>query len=202
MNSIGSGNPLSSPGNASPVTAATSPHGEAFGGQQPVSGMSLQLYAAKAAAAMAPAATGLFAASVPPRVRAEAFSFPAYTCPTPSTQVYLVGTGGDPTAGNTGGNTAANPNLALMVALGSCSSLNSGTRIHMNELTTVAAVWALAPFMSGSTTSYLNVGSTSTNAHWTATCCALKHRAKRWPTTSDWRYVPRQPSGGRHAADI
>jgi hypothetical protein len=51
-----------------------------------------------------------------------------------------------------------------MVALGSCGNLNAGTHIHMNELTTVAAVWALAPFMSGSTTSYLNVGTPSTNA--------------------------------------
>jgi hypothetical protein len=143
-----------------PIAVATSPHGEAFGGQQPVTGMSLQLYAA-GGSGYGSAAAGLFA--TPTTTSASGgFSFPTYTCPTAGTQVYLVGTGGDPIAGNTGG--AVNPNLALMVALGSCGNLNSGTHIHMNELTTVAAAWALAPFMTGSTTSYLNVGTSSTNA--------------------------------------
>jgi hypothetical protein len=139
---------------------ATSPHGEAFGGQQPVTSMTLQLYAAEGNGYGSPA-TGLFAMPLPTTNSSGGFTFPAYTCPTASTQVYLVGTGGDPIAGNTGG--AANSNLSLMVALGSCGNL-PGTHIHMNELTTVAAVWALAPFMSGSTTSYLNVGATTTNA--------------------------------------
>jgi hypothetical protein len=162
MNSIASQNLPSSPGGGLPITAATSPHGEAFGGQQPVSGMSLQLYAA-GSGGYGSAASTLFAA--PTLTTATGgFSFPTYACPTPSTQVYLVGTGGDPVAGNAGVGTAANPNLALMVALGSCGNLNSGTHIHMNELTTVAAVWALAPFMSGTTTSYLNIGTSSTNA--------------------------------------
>jgi hypothetical protein len=147
---------------AYPGTVATAPSGEAYGGQQPVTGMSLQLYAAEGSG-YGSAATGLFA--TPPTTSSTgSFSFPTYHCPTASTQVYLVGTGGDPVAGNTGGNTAANPNLALMVALGSCGNLNSNTHIHMNELTTVAAIWALAPFMSGNTTSYLNIGSSSTNA--------------------------------------
>jgi hypothetical protein len=146
--------------NQNPVTLATGPHGEVFGGQQPVSGMSLQLYAA-GSSGYGSAATALFAAPTPTNA-SGGFSFPAYSC-APTTQVYLAGTGGDPVAGNSAG-TAANPNLALMVALGSCGNLNSGTHIHMNELTTVAAVWALAPFMSGNTASYLNVGTSSTNA--------------------------------------
>jgi hypothetical protein len=145
-----------------PVSLATAPHGEAFGGQQPVSGMTLQLYAA-GSTGYGSAATPLFSPATSTN-SSGSFSFPTYHCPTPSTQVYLVGTGGDPVAGNTGGNTAANPNLGLMVALGSCGNLNSGTHIHMNELTTVAAVWALAPFMAGNTTSYLNIGTSSTNA--------------------------------------
>jgi hypothetical protein len=149
--------------NENPVTQATGPHGEVFGGQQPVSGMSLQLYAA-GSTGYGSAATGLFHATTTTSPTGT-FSFPTYTCPpTTNPQVYLVGTGGDPVAGNTGGNTADNPNLALMVALGSCSNLNASTHIHMNELTTVAAVWALAPFMSGNTTSYLNVGASSSNA--------------------------------------
>ena len=145
-----------------PITLATAAHGEVFGGQQPVSGMTLQLYAA-GSTGYGSAATPLFSPATTTGANGS-FSFPTYTCPTSTTQVYLVGTGGDPVAGNSGGNTAVNSNLALMVALGSCGNLNSSTHIHMNELTTVAAVWALSPFMSGSTTSYLNIGTSSTNA--------------------------------------
>jgi trimeric autotransporter adhesin len=43
----------------------------------------------------------------------------------------------------------------MMSVLGTCGSLTSSTYITVNELTTVAAVWALAPFMS----SYSSVGS-------------------------------------------
>jgi hypothetical protein len=146
--------------NQNPVTLIAGPHGEVFGGQEPVTGMSLQLYAA-GGSGYGSAAVGRFG-SPTTTDSTGSFAFPAYTCPTPSTQVYLVGTGGDPIAGDTGG--AANLNLAMMVALGNCGSLNASTHIHMNELTTVAAVWALAPFMSGNTTSYLNVGTSSTNS--------------------------------------
>jgi streptogramin lyase len=97
------------------------------------------------------------------------FSFANPACassPSNTDQIYLVGTGGDPVAGNAsnGGSTAANANLALMVALGACGNLNNITHIHMNELTTVAAVWALAPFMSGNTLAYQNVGTSTTNS--------------------------------------
>jgi trimeric autotransporter adhesin len=53
-----------------------------------------------------------------------------------------------------------NPQLALMAALGSCGSLGSTTTISVNELTTVAAVWPLAPFMS----SYSAIGSGTADA--------------------------------------
>jgi streptogramin lyase len=58
--------------------------------------------------------------------------------------MYLVATGGNPGLGAGTNNTA----LALMAALGSCGNLNSSTHIVINELTTVAAVYALAPFMA------------------------------------------------------
>ncbi len=147
-----------------PITtpASTVAHGEVYGGQQPVVGMSLQFYAV-GNTGYGSTATGLFAAPITTNSNGG-FSFAAYTCPTPNTQVYLVGVGGDPVAGNTGGNTNANPNLALMVALGACGGLNGSTHIHMNELTTVAAVWAFAPFMAGNTQSYLNIGASPTNA--------------------------------------
>lgn len=149
-----------------PTPSATAPQGEAFGGQQPVVGMSIQLYAA-GTSGYGSAATALFASPGTTGSNGS-FTFPANwqnNCPSPTSPVYLVGTSGDPVAGNAtnGGSTADNANLALMVALGACNSLTPSTHIHMNELTTIAAAWALAPFMSGTTTSYLNVGTSATN---------------------------------------
>ncbi|WP_263357060.1 hypothetical protein [Acidicapsa ligni] len=69
------------------------------------------------------------------------FSIPnTYECPTPDTQMYLMTDGG-----NAGGGT--NPDLALMAALGSCSTLAT-SHFVVNEATTVAAVYALSGFMS------------------------------------------------------
>jgi hypothetical protein len=148
-----------------PVPPATSTlQGVAFGGQQPVTGMTLQLYDA-GSSGYGSAATGMLTGTLPTTDSNGNFHFPAPTCPNGSDQVYLVGTGGDPVAGNAAnsGSTAANANLALMVALGNCSGLNSLPGLHMNELTTVAAVWALSPFMNGNTNAYQNVGTSSTN---------------------------------------
>ena len=64
-----------------------------------------------------------------------------YTCPSASAQMYLVAAGGDSGAG-------ANSSLALMAALGTCSNLSSSTHVIINEVTTVAAAYALAPFMA------------------------------------------------------
>jgi len=47
----------------------------------------------------------------------------------------------------------------LMTALGPCSSLSAGSSVVLNEVTTVASVWALAPFMSGGG----DVGASCTN---------------------------------------
>jgi len=162
----GGSSPLVETAPSQPIVAAVAGlQGVAFGGQQPVTGMSLQLYDA-GSGGYGSAATGLLATPLPMTDSNGNFHFTIPACPHPSDQIYLVGTGGDPVAGNASnsGSTAANPNLALMIALGNCSGLGSLPGLHMNELTTVAAVWALAPFMSGSTNAYQNIGTSSTNA--------------------------------------
>jgi hypothetical protein len=149
-----------------PVTPAvfSGPHGEATGGQQPVVAMTLQLFAA-GTTGYGSGATNVFTSeglTLPTTSATGSFSFPpTWHCINGTDQVYLVGTGGQPLANTMGAET--NANLGLMVALGTCSNLNAGTHIHMNELTTVAGVWALAPFMSGNPTSYTNVGTSATN---------------------------------------
>lgn len=82
-----------------------------------------------------------------------------YTCPQ-NGQVYLVATGGKV------GSNAANPNLAMMSALGPCSNLSSAPLV-VNEVTTVASVWALAPFSTNQPltglSGYLYTGSSPAN---------------------------------------
>ena len=75
-----------------------------------------------------------------------------YSCSGVS-QVYLTATGGNAGAGGNG-------QIAMMAALGACSSLNQNTFIQLNEITTVGAVAALAPFMN----SYSAVGSGTSDA--------------------------------------
>lgn len=82
----------------------------------------------------------------------------APTCPAADSLVYLVGTGGQPIAATASTPAITNNNLAMMVGLGACSSVGSSF-INVNEVTTVATVWALSPFMSG----YSRIGSSQTN---------------------------------------
>lgn len=145
---------------APPVGVAV--QGEMQGGQQPIAGATLQLYAVGSSGYGSPA-TPLFTTKVTTNSNGG-FSFPSGYCsnaPSPSSLVYLVGIGGQPAGAGT---SITNTNEDEMVALGPCNGLTASTHIRMNELTTVAAVWALAPFMSGTTSAYLNIGSTSTNA--------------------------------------
>jgi hypothetical protein len=129
-------------------------HGAAYGGQQPVSDATIQLYAV-GTAGDGSAATPLLTQAVTSDANGE-FTLSGYVCPTPSTLVYLTATGGNPGLPNG----LTNPQLALMAALGACGSLTPTTTINVNELTTVTAVWPLAPFMS----SYSAIGSGSSDA--------------------------------------
>ncbi len=77
-------------------------------------------------------------------------------CASTAEPLYIVATGGNATSA-----TGSNAALALMAVLGPCGQLSSSTPIVLNELTTVAAAWALAPFITSAT----NVGASATNAH-------------------------------------
>ena len=127
-------------------TSGATFRGTAFGGQQPVAGASIQLYAANLSGYGNAASPLLPANSVLSDPNGNFNISVQYTCPVPDAPVYLVASGGNP------GLSASNPNLTLMAALGSCNALQanaSTTFIQMNEVTTVAAAYALAPFMTG-----------------------------------------------------
>jgi glucose/arabinose dehydrogenase len=130
-------------------------NGRVFGGQQPVSGAAVQLYAVSTTADGG-ASTPLLTSSVTSNTLGQFTLTGLYICPTASTLVYVVATGGNPglTAGT---NNAA---LSLITALGPCSSLSPSTDIMVDERTTVAAITALAPFI----TSPSAIGSTSVDS--------------------------------------
>jgi streptogramin lyase len=118
--------------------------GKVFGGQQPVSGASIALYAAGSTGAGA-GAVDLLAPHAVTTDASGSFSITGdYICPTASAQVYLAARGGNPGLADGVDNAA----LAMMAALGNCGDLTSSTTIVVNEATTAASVWALSQFMS------------------------------------------------------
>ena len=116
--------------------------GRVRGGQQPLAGATLQLYAVGTAGERSAAAPLLSR----PVTSAEDGSFSItglYQCQ-PSDFVYLTASGGNPGLG-TG---FSNPNAVLITAIGPCGNLTGSLTILVNEASTVAAVYALAPFMA------------------------------------------------------
>jgi hypothetical protein len=129
--------------------------GSVHGGQQPITGATIQLYAV-GTGGYAAAATPLLTATVTTSTGGFFSISGDYSC-TGVTQVYLTATGGDSGSG------INNPALVLMAPLGSCATLlanASTTFIDINEVSTVAGAWTLGQFMS----SPKNAGTTSGNA--------------------------------------
>ncbi len=158
---------------ATSAAAAVKATGMVHGGQQPVTGATIQLYAAGTAGYGSPATpligatlttsdgTGLLnsnanAGNANNTLSAGAFTITGdYTCPTGSTLVYLTATGGNP--GLTAGTN--NSAIVLIAALGQCGALSPSTFVSVNEVTTVASIYSLAQFASVSG----DIGSVSTS---------------------------------------
>lgn len=129
--------------------------GQVHGGDQPVSGSTVGLYAVGTGGNGSQATSLLTSPVVTDRYGSFTLTG-QYTCPSASSQVYLVARGGNPgLPGN-----VHNGALVLLSALGSCGNLGAGTLIYVNEVSTVAAGYALAPFM----TAYDHVGASATNS--------------------------------------
>jgi hypothetical protein len=131
--------------------------GAVLAGTQPVVGASVFLYAA-GTSGYASASSQIASATTDKNGN---FTVPAgYTCPTSTSQMYLVATGGKV------GTNSTNSNLSMMTALGSCNGLGS-TAVVINEVTTVASAWATAPFAANDelngNSSYLYLGTSSGN---------------------------------------
>ncbi len=133
--------------------------GNVIGGQQPVASSDIKLYAAGTAGNGSASRPMLLSGTTPITVTTDQngnFSITGdYACSNLEDQVYIVAQGGNPglTAGT---NNAA---LTLMTALGRCGDLPTTQFITVNELTTVAAAWALTPFLKDAA----DLGATATN---------------------------------------
>jgi hypothetical protein len=148
--------------------------GAIHGGQQPIAGALIQLYAV-GTTADGSASTPLIATTVTtsdgtgtPNFNANAgnanntlpngyFTITGdYNCPSAGTQVYLVATGGNPGLSSV----TNNPQIALAAALGNCGDLSASTTIDVNELTTIASIAPVFSFMN----SYSSLGAAPANA--------------------------------------
>jgi hypothetical protein len=128
--------------------------GTLYGGEQPIAGATVQLYAV-GTTGDGSAATPLLATPATTS-GTGAFTLGRYTCAPPSSQIYLMASGGNPGLPSSG----TNPQAVEMAALGPCNAFNSAVAVEVNEVTTVAAVNALAPFMKSS----IAIGSGSSDA--------------------------------------
>ena len=141
-------------GSSAPVALqSVALHGSVHGGQQPVTGATIQLYAANAAGGYGSNSVALLTSPVATTSGGSFTITGLYTCPSAGSLVYLTATGGNPGLGG------SNANLALMTALGPCGNLSPSTNVNINELTTIASVYALSPFMK----SFSAVGSSAGN---------------------------------------
>jgi hypothetical protein len=149
----------------SPIAIPTL-HGHVMGGQQPLAGTTIQLYAVgsqgngSGATDLLGTGTNGSATSVSSGDDGSFNITNDYSCPkaAPSAPVYLTATGGNPGLTPSVDNTS----IALVAALGPCDTLLANaatTYITINEVTTAAAAWALGPFA----TSLTDIGATSTN---------------------------------------
>jgi sugar lactone lactonase YvrE len=129
--------------------------GTVHGGQQPVTGSAIQLYAV-GTTGDGSAATALLTSPVMTDADGSFSLSGLFTCSAAGEDVYLVSTGGNPGL-SPGTNNAA---IAMMASLGPCGGLGPTTFISLNELTTVGSVAALYPFMN----SYATVGSGASDA--------------------------------------
>lgn len=147
------------------VSGSLNMQGTVMGGQQPILNAHVALWVAGTGGNGTPASNLMGTGTGSPLAYTTTdsngrFSLNGdFTCPAAvpgfTPQVYVVATGGNPGLSTSPANSA----IVLMDAIGPCSNLTQPYTIAISEVTTVAAAWALAPFMA----SYTQVASSATN---------------------------------------
>lgn len=127
--------------------------GTVRGGNLPIAGASVQLYAA-GTTGNGSVPTALL--STPATTNSSGnFIIGSLICPYSNSVIYLVARGG-----TAAGSAASNNAVTLAAVLGTCSALNSVGSAVIDDVTTVAAAWAMAPFMAAGG----QIGATATNS--------------------------------------
>ncbi len=150
------------PGTTSTQTAAGSVPGAALqgmvhGGQQPIVGAKVYLYAANttgygnSAVSLLESGNGTVSDGSGnyyyPTQSGGTFSITGdFMCPSAGSQVYLYALGGDPGLGQ-----GTNAAIGMMAALGTCASLSSAPYVVINEVSTITAAYAIAGFATDAT---------------------------------------------------
>ncbi|HEY5329827.1 MAG TPA: hypothetical protein VIJ79_08095 [Acidobacteriaceae bacterium] len=125
------------PAKSIPETVVAGVQGTIHGGQNPVRFANVDLMAA---------GTGGYgtAPAVLSSIQSDTngnFTLPGHKCPVPDSLVYIQATGGDSGDGT-------NSAIDLVAVVGKCSAAVSTLNVVVNEVTTVAAAYVLAPFAS------------------------------------------------------
>ncbi len=135
--------------------AGTAFTGRVHGGQQPIIGASVYLYAVgttgyggsavsvlKSGSGTTKDGNGNYYVTTGPN---GSFAVTEdYTCPSATAQVYLYSVGG---SAGSGTNSAA----GLLAGLGTCSDLTSSTFVYMDEVSTIATAYAMAGYATDAT---------------------------------------------------
>lgn len=144
-------------------------NGMVHGGQQPVTGARVYLYAAGTSGYGSASISLLNPSMMGVSTDSNGVGYVAtdssgrfkfaddWSCAKSTDNIYILALKGNPGLGNGTDNTA----LAMMAGLGTCSSfISTYPYIVINEVTTVASVWALRPFMADTT----HIGSSVANS--------------------------------------
>ena len=134
------------PGTTAAVNSQVPIEGHVGGDQWQVRSAAIQLYSV-GTTGTASTATPLLTQPVSTDSNGNFKITEAYSCPSPTSQLYLVASGGTPAPGPVTENQA----IALMTMLGPCNGLSSSTSYPINEVTTVGSVWPLSPYMASAT---------------------------------------------------
>jgi len=169
-------------------------HGMVHGGQQPIVGAHVYLYAANttgygnAAVSLLQSAGGTVSDGQGnyyyPTGSGGTFSITGdFTCPGAGSQVYLYAVGGDPGLGS-----GANSAIGLIAGIGTCGSLSSAPYVVINEISTIATAYSIAGFATDSThvsssSSSLATATDVPNAFATVTNLESLGRGVALPTT-------------------
>src|ERR1035441_6025530 len=117
--------------------------GKAMVGKLPLIGAAVQVYAA-GTSGNGSSATTLLATSLTTDANGVFTVAAGYEGATGASQVYVVARGGKAGAAAASANSA----IVLMTALGPCNQIVASSQVLVNEVTTVAATYALSQFLS------------------------------------------------------